>query len=64
MRIQPINPVHALYLDERKRERPDAPKLTMERVIEQCKEVDPSFVVDLSKKDIPSFLYNSSGKLT
>lgn len=44
--------------------RPDAPKMTIERAVDYAQQIDPSFVVDLSKKDIPSFLYNSSGKLT
>jgi hypothetical protein len=42
----------------------DAPKMTMDRAIEHVQQIDPSYVVELGKKDIPSFLYNSSGKLT
>ena len=62
MRVIPIRRMYQTQNDLRQKS--DAPKMTMERAIEHCKAIDPSFVVDLSKKDIPSFLYNSSGKLT
>jgi len=62
MRVIPISRMYQTQKDLRKKS--DAQKMTMERAIEHCKAIDPSFVVDLNKKDIPSFLYNSSGKLT
>lgn len=43
---------------------PDGSPMTKERAIDYAKEFDSSFVVDLNKKDIPSFLYNKDGKLT
>jgi hypothetical protein len=60
MRI--VEPVSRVRLDSGRK--PDALKLTAERVIEDIHQFDPSFVVVLGKIDIPSFLYNSSGKLT
>ena len=62
MRVIPIRRMFQTQNDLRQKS--DAPKMTMERAIEHCKTIDPSFVVDLNKKDIPSFLYNSSGKIT
>jgi len=62
MRVIPIRRMFQTQNDLRQKS--DAPKMTMERAIEHCKAIDPSFVVDLNKKDIPSFLYNSSGKIT
>lgn len=62
--MRKVEPISRMYPSLDSGCRRDAPKLTMERVLDTIKEIDPSFVVDLSKKDIPSFLYNSSGKLT
>ena len=71
-RIEPVQRINQtendLYKDVRctiqadaASRRPDAPKMTMERAIEHAQQFDPSFVVDLGKKDIPSFLYDNKG---
>lgn len=62
--MRKVEPISRVYQNLDSGCRPDAPKLTMERVVEHIQQIDPSFVVDLNNKDIPSFLYNSSGKLT
>lgn len=59
-----VEPISRVYQNLDSGCRPDAPKFTMEKAVEAIQLIDPSFVVVLNKKDIPSFLYNSSGKLT
>lgn len=56
--------VRCTILAEKASRQGDAPKMTTDRAIEYIQQIDPSYVVNLGKKDIPSFLYNSSGKLT
>lgn len=73
MKVQPVSKIRSTENDLYPRctiqsdaaaNRPDGTPMTVDRAIEHAKKFDSSFVVDLNRKDIPSFLYNKDGKLT
>lgn len=73
MKVQPVSKIRSTQNDlyprctiqaDQAANRPDGSPMTVERAEQFAKEFDSSFVVDLNRKDIPSFLYNKDGKLT